>query len=292
MTHPLISIIVPCYNQAGFLDSCIESLIKQTYSHWECIIINDGSTDNTNELSQRWTEKDIRVKYIKQKNKGLSSARNSGMKIAKGDYIQLLDSDDFIHPNKFKTIVEIIEKQSPDIIFSDFMYVDSEGKTKNEYEKYNIKKDINTFDTKFLLDEFNDETNMVLPPMSYIIKSSLIGATLFNETLKAYEDRMFLIDITYGKKISFHQTHEVYNYYRIHGNNMTMAFQTMRNTIFDFYRVLISKYPELSDEIVNKLLAKELQHRDNIYLISRGKMDYSYYIKLLLKKVKNSLVKR
>lgn len=72
----LISVIVPCYNQAQYLDECLQSVLDQTYQNWECIIVNDGSPDNTEEIALRWTKKDSRFRYLKKENEGLSSARN------------------------------------------------------------------------------------------------------------------------------------------------------------------------------------------------------------------------
>lgn len=97
MTHaPLISIIVPCYNQAQYLDECLESVLNQTFSNWECIIVNDGSPDHTEDIAKKWCEKDSRFIYLNKENGGLSSARNAGITIAKGEWILPLDSDDKI----------------------------------------------------------------------------------------------------------------------------------------------------------------------------------------------------
>ena len=97
-----ISIIVPCYNQAQYLDECLQSVLEQTYENWECIIVNDGSPDDTEVVAKKWLEKDNRFQYLYKKNGGLSSARNAGIKQAKGVYIQLLDSDDLLQKDKLK----------------------------------------------------------------------------------------------------------------------------------------------------------------------------------------------
>ena len=94
--NPLISVIVPCYNQAQYLDECLQSVLNQIYTDWECIIVNDGSPDHTEEVAKKWLEKDSRFRYIYKETGGLSSARNAGIKIAKGEWIQFLDCDDFI----------------------------------------------------------------------------------------------------------------------------------------------------------------------------------------------------
>lgn len=105
---PLVSIIVPCYNQACFLPETLESVIRQTYTEWECIIVNDGSKDNTEEVSLSYTKKDNRIKYIYQENKGLSAARNTGISISKGKYILPLDSDDLIKDSYIEKAVSIL----------------------------------------------------------------------------------------------------------------------------------------------------------------------------------------
>ena len=93
---PLISVIVPCYNQAQYLDECLQSVLDQTYQDWECIIVNDGSPDNTEEVAKKWVAKDARFKYLLKENGGLSSARNAGIEIAEGEWILPLDADDKI----------------------------------------------------------------------------------------------------------------------------------------------------------------------------------------------------
>ena len=87
----LISVIIPCYNQAHFLDETLNSILTQSYDNWECIIINDGSLDATEKIGLDWSNKDSRFKYVKKENGGLSSARNKGLELAKGDFIQFLD---------------------------------------------------------------------------------------------------------------------------------------------------------------------------------------------------------
>ena len=93
---PLISVVVPCYNQAQYLDECLQSVLNQTYQDWECIIVNDGSPDHTEEIAKKWVEKDARFSYLFKENGGLSSARNAGIEIAKGEWILPLDADDKI----------------------------------------------------------------------------------------------------------------------------------------------------------------------------------------------------
>ncbi|NNE32936.1 MAG: glycosyltransferase family 2 protein [Winogradskyella sp.] len=94
-----VSVIIPCFNQGHFLDESLQSVISQTYSNWECIIVNDGSSDDTKAIAELWTKKDKRIKYLYQDNQGLSSARNLGISNAIGEFILPLDADDKIGKN-------------------------------------------------------------------------------------------------------------------------------------------------------------------------------------------------
>lgn len=105
-----VSIIVPCYNQAQFLDECLQSVLNQKYDQWECIIVNDGSPDNTDAVVQKWLEIDSRFQYIKKENEGVSNARNTGIARAKGEFILPLDADDKIATNYLKEALEVFAK--------------------------------------------------------------------------------------------------------------------------------------------------------------------------------------
>lgn len=96
MDNPVISVIVPCYNQAIYLPETLQSVFEQEFQDWECIIVSDGSLDNTEEIARQWEKKDKRFKYFYKENGGLSNARNYGIRHASGEYILPLDSDDKI----------------------------------------------------------------------------------------------------------------------------------------------------------------------------------------------------
>ena len=87
---PQVSVVVPAYNQAKYLKDSLNSLIAQTFEDWECIIINDGSTDDTGEIIRSYAGKDSRIRYVEQPNSGLAAARNRGLEEVKGRYIQFL----------------------------------------------------------------------------------------------------------------------------------------------------------------------------------------------------------
>ncbi|MGI4751820.1 MAG: glycosyltransferase family 2 protein [Janthinobacterium lividum] len=114
----LVSVIVPCYNQAEFLTEALESVWSQTYQHWECIIVDDGSPDDTAFIASKFCKLDLRFKYLKKENGGLSSARNAGIKEASGNWILPLDADDKIHPTYLQLAVNaFIDNPSLDLIY-------------------------------------------------------------------------------------------------------------------------------------------------------------------------------
>jgi glycosyltransferase involved in cell wall biosynthesis len=114
MSH-LISVIVPVYNVELYLDKCITSLLRQTYNNLEIILVNDGSTDNSLEICEKYQLSDNRIFIINKKNGGLSSARNAGINIAKGTYLSFVDSDDWVEEDFIDTLYNQLEKYNADI---------------------------------------------------------------------------------------------------------------------------------------------------------------------------------
>lgn len=113
--NKLISVIIPVFNVEKYLERCIKSIINQTYKNLEILLINDGSTDKSIEICNRYLEFDSRIILLNKENGGLSSARNLGIDKAKGEYISFVDSDDFIHELMYETLVSNLEKNDCDI---------------------------------------------------------------------------------------------------------------------------------------------------------------------------------
>jgi GT2 family glycosyltransferase len=107
VTRALVSVIVPCYNQDAYLADAIRSLVQQSHTEWECIIVNDGSTDRSLDVARRLAGEDSRVRVIDQHNRGLSAARNRGLAEARGDWIHFLDADDLLERATFATHLEV-----------------------------------------------------------------------------------------------------------------------------------------------------------------------------------------
>lgn len=116
MSTPLISIIVPVYNVSDFLPQCLDSLIKQSYQNIEIIAVNDGSTDNSLEILNRYTQAFSQIRIISQANAGLSAARNTGIAASNGEYLCFVDSDDWIDTDTCQKAIEAVQKNNVDIV--------------------------------------------------------------------------------------------------------------------------------------------------------------------------------
>jgi len=113
-TGGLISVIIPCFNYGRYLHAALESLRKQTYTVWEAIVVDDGSTDDTRNVAEKFAALDKRICCISQQQKGISAARNAGLAIAKGEFVQFLDADDLLEPRKFEIQLQYF-KGHPDV---------------------------------------------------------------------------------------------------------------------------------------------------------------------------------
>ena len=128
MGSTLVSVIIPAFNAAPFLERCIESVLSQSIATWELIIVNDGSTDSTATLCEQAAAKDRRVRCIHQPNSGLSAARNAGLKAAEGGFVQFLDADDTLLPRKLEASLQRFEARPDlDIVVSEVASIGSDG---------------------------------------------------------------------------------------------------------------------------------------------------------------------
>ena len=123
MADELISIIVPIYNVEKYLRQCLDSILNQTYQNFECLLINDGSPDNSADICREYVEKDSRFKYFEKENGGLSDARNYGIRQSKGSYITFVDSDDWLEENAVEILMKRAEETGADLIYFNFTYL-------------------------------------------------------------------------------------------------------------------------------------------------------------------------
>lgn len=126
-SQPKISVIVPVYKTEGLLDRCVESIVGQTYKNLEIILVDDGSPDNCPAMCDEWAEKDSRIRVIHKENGGVSSARNAALDIATGDYIVFVDSDDWIEPEMYSSLIQKISESGKNIALCSYYAVEISG---------------------------------------------------------------------------------------------------------------------------------------------------------------------
>jgi len=204
MYNPLISVIIPCYNQAHYLSDAINSILSQTYNTWECIIIDDGSSDNTKYIASQFVNLDRRIKYLYQNNKGLAASRNLGLKMATGEFIQFLDADDKIASDKFQTQINIFaQNKNVDIVYSEYRaFTDDDPENLYSYHKRLYINHDNPLDD-FI---YNYETEFITPVHIYMFRKSCFDNWgKYDETLKNYEDWDLYIRFAINNPVySFH----------------------------------------------------------------------------------------
>ena len=245
---PDISIIVPIYNAERFIKKCIDSLLNQTKQELEFILINDGSTDNTESIIKKYTDK--RIKYFKNKNQGIGKTRNFGISKAKGKYLMFIDSDDYIAENACEELYLKAKTSKADIVVCDF------------YKVYDNKKieeiKLPSFKTTSLKDNPNILIDINLAPWNKLYKTSLIKENniKFVEGIK-YEDAPFVAEAL-DKSNKIAKLDKCLNYYVIHGNSET----TVRDErVFDILKIvdLIRTYfkdKKYTKEVVDKLTVR------------------------------------
>lgn len=193
-----VSVIIPVYNVANYLNDCIHSLLNQTLKEIEFIFVNDGSSDNSQEIIEKYKKQDSRISLINQKNAGVSVARNNGIKLAKGLYIGFVDGDDFVEKDMFEVLFNETEKNDLDVVVSNFI-IEQDGvkkitqpffATKKIFNKQKIQceiipfliknDDLNTCCTKIFKNSFITENNINFPKGKELGEDALFNLQVFN----------------------------------------------------------------------------------------------------------------
>jgi len=224
--EPLVSVILPAYNHDKYVAESINSVLKQSYTNFELIIINDGSSDSTDEIiSSIYNENKSAIKYISKKNEGLIKTLNLALKISKGRYITFIASDDKWMREKLKIQVDFMQK-NPDIYmsFTDAYFLKQFSETSIKYTTYkpNIKK-IFKKDKKNIFNKMIIE-NLVIS-LTTIIKREFIEELGFFDEDLIYEDYDMWLRVSKKHKISY--IDRVTAYYRIHDANFSRNTRKM-----------------------------------------------------------------
>lgn len=244
-TEELVSIIVPVYNVEQYLKECLDSILQQSYQNIELIIINDGSTDESKKVIIPFLS-DERVKYIEQENKGLSGARNTGLKNATGKYIVFVDSDDYIEKNMLMEVVFLMKTYNLDLVrFNADSFVDGLNETLKE----------NNYDFSHRLEEnkLYKEESLDLNRRSFSSSVCLYLTTreLISKNQLAFYENVLHEDELFTTQVFLHTTRMMYKnvsyYHRRYRSNsiMTDLSSEKKEQSFDSYRVLFNELEKM-----------------------------------------------
>lgn len=245
LSTPIVSVIMPAYNAEDYIQCAIDSVIAQSYSNWELIIVDDGSTDKTAAIIAHNIEQDVRIKSFYQQNGKQGKARNLGISHAKGFYIAFLDSDDLWMPNKLKCQIQIFENKNIDIVYTSG-YKLYANKNLEEYPSI-----FGMFDSIVMYEILFKEN--IIPILSVLIKADFVrkvGYLDIDINLQGCEDWNYWIRCALSEGV-FYGINEKHFIYRHHDNGMSRNISLMRIAEIN---VLIKNYYNL--DYKNRLLDK------------------------------------
>lgn len=284
-----VSIIIPCYNYGEFLVETLASLIHQSHQNWEAIVVDDGSTDNTESILHPLLKKEKRILFFKQKNKGVSAARNLGLQYVSGDFVQFLDADDLLSPHKISLQLEYF-RQNPnvDICYTDNHYFlngqpdrwfpdqEMEGK---KWMPYFFGRGVEAIQALI--------RNNIAVSSSPLIKKQIVEKSNgFPEDVAHTEDWQFWFDCAFnGACIHYFSDPEAFCLIRVHHKSVSQDMQTMRYGELNLRNWVKEKIQESSFSTEDKkLLNDENEARKEAlfkYIMYHGPLlDPSHLVKM------------
>ncbi|SIO20113.1 Glycosyltransferase involved in cell wall bisynthesis [Carnobacterium alterfunditum] len=251
---PLVSVIVPVYNVDRYIDECLDSIVKQTYQELQIIIIDDGSTDESNQKVRPYLS-DSRVQLIEQVNTGLSGARNTGLRAACGKYVLFVDSDDYLALTAIGNLVDLMKKNHTDLIrFNGRAFLDglNEPIKQNNYDfSHRLQEGVKYTDDRF---EVNSRT-FASPVYLYMVKREVIEQNnlSFYEGI-LHEDELFTTQVFLNSRSMIYANAFYYNRRYRENSIMTDQSQERLKQTFESYLII---FKELEKMYLNKIYSKE-----------------------------------
>ncbi|TDD75929.1 glycosyltransferase [Flavobacterium caseinilyticum] len=265
MNSQLISIVIPVYNVEEFFHQCVNSIISQSYTNIEIILVDDGSTDTSGKLCDEYSKLDSRIKVIHQKNAGLSAARNKGLELVTGDYIWFVDSDDWIAEDALKILNFELKKSKAEIVtFSNFQYIETSKTTKDNF----INKKSELIDGKTFI---TSGYKLEIAPWIYVYQRDFLvkNNISFREDIKIHEDEFFLLDC-FSKVNKIICIEDRLYYHRIRANSL-MRSNRIDDKVYSFSEAISLCVANKKKYLFNDFWSKKQFHYQLMF--------YSLYFK-------------
>lgn len=282
---PLVSIIVPVYNVEKYLDRCIKSILNQDYYNIELLLIDDGSTDKSGDICDKYTV-DSRVKVIHKKNSGMSMARNTGLKYMTGEYVAFVDSDDYISNDYISHPLAKMVAMQKDIIIFDYCEIKNGRIYEPRYKKNNVIQKISTAENEYIYNLLIAE-DIPNSMWNKLYKNKLWEKVKFPEG-RTYEDFFVWTDILRNKINIGYLPETLYYYNRENPNSITSPLGILKTkSRFDLFlarkeRLDLINSLNLSELIRGKMLLRCIDEAVEDFLINSGGNNLTYDEKLEL----------
>lgn len=282
-----ISVIVPIYKVEDYLHRCVDSIINQTYTNLEIILVDDGSPDNCPIICDEYAKKDSRIKVIHKKNGGLSDARNAGLEIATGEYIGFVDSDDWIHKDMYSILYNEIKKEFCDIVECNAI------KTKNQINDIDFEYEYKIFSytSEKAMEALILETVIQQTVWNKLYKREVVKNILFEQG-KVHEDEFWTYQVISNCNNLIHIDLDLYYYFQrddsIMGNNYSLKRLDAIEGRYNRYLFICNNYPKLSNKAKLNLFYISIYYLQQSMRISKSKEYKTSYkfIKNMIKKIK------
>lgn len=266
-----VSVVVPIYNVKKYIDREVKSILAQTMSEWELILVDDGSTDNVREILEAYVSMDKRIRTIyHETNQGVAGARRTGWLHSEGEFVCFFDADDWVEPNALESLYNTATEKDADIIC--FSYIEEYEKKSRRF-RFQERKEIE-YTGKEAIGELHRRKNIQPHAWNKLYKRSLFEDKMFAEDKLLGEDYGMLVELFY-KATNIVQTDIPYYHYTLRkGSSLDIGFSDFYKNGFFFYRKyedeLILKYPEYSKDIrryhlIEKMAIVVSMFKNNVY---------------------------
>lgn len=236
----LVTVIIPVYNAEEYLDRCIKSVINQSYKNIEIILVDDGSTDNSGSICDKYKDVDKRIKTIHKENAGVSEARNSGLEMASGYYINFVDADDYIDKDMIRKLVTAIENTKSEIAICNYYYNKST----------NLE---NTMSVTNIMEKILSKKYFRGYVFNKLYKKELINKIRFHSDIYIAEDLLFNCEYLLKCKKCSYLNEKLYYYCDNKNSTLNKKINSKYLTIIDAYEKIEKIYKENYSEIIEKL---------------------------------------
>lgn len=259
---PKVSIVVPVYKVEKYLNRCVESLLAQTLSDIEIILVDDGSPDHCPQMCDEWAEKDARIRVVHKENGGLSSARNAGLRAAAGEYVGFVDSDDDVEADMYEKLLAVIEREQVDFVMSDYVRIPADGKKylkaldirAGRYDRAALVKEI--FPSLIMGENVDYGPLLSVWHCLYNIDFLRQNDLWFDEEVKWSEDNIFSAIAGYCAQSFYYLKGEGLYHYHQNAGSITTGY---RKGAWDVYRTMNRHLHAFFDPVTDYDFSRQLK---------------------------------